>query len=217
MKRLVLIRHGQASFGADDYDVLSKTGHRQANALGAALRRQGLIPDAIWRGEMRRHRETLDGIRAGMALDLPEQVHPGLNEFDFQGLLRARFARGDMPEGLMSDRRTHFTTLRDTVLMWAQGEIDGAPESWTAFSDRVQAARNAISAEGGTAFAVSSGGAIARMVSMALKAPPPAMIALQLQMKNAAMSILIGGGLSLHSFNETPFLSGPDDPLLTYA
>ncbi|MEC8667907.1 MAG: histidine phosphatase family protein, partial [Pseudomonadota bacterium] len=34
MPTLYLIRHGQASFGADDYDVLSPIGHEQARALG---------------------------------------------------------------------------------------------------------------------------------------------------------------------------------------
>jgi len=33
MPVVYLIRHGQASFGAQDYDVLSATGHRQAEVL----------------------------------------------------------------------------------------------------------------------------------------------------------------------------------------
>lgn len=217
MKRIVLIRHGQASFGAEDYDVLSKTGHAQAQALGAALLARGVIPDALWRGEMRRHRETLDGLRAAMGLDLPEHVHSGLNEFDFRGLLEARFAKGGAPEGLMTDRKAHFTTLRDTVLMWSRGEIENPPESWDDFTNRVIAARDAMAREPGTAFAISSGGAIGRLVGLALDAPAASMIALQLQMKNAAVSTLIGRGLALHAFNETPFVTGPDDPLLTYA
>ena len=34
MGTLYLVRHGQASFGADDYDVLSPAGHEQAVRLG---------------------------------------------------------------------------------------------------------------------------------------------------------------------------------------
>lgn len=37
MGSIYLIRHGQASFGADDYDVLSPTGIRQAEILGDHL------------------------------------------------------------------------------------------------------------------------------------------------------------------------------------
>ena len=45
-----LIRHAQASFGAADYDNLSELGHRQSAALGAALKRQGVVPDAVFIG-----------------------------------------------------------------------------------------------------------------------------------------------------------------------
>ncbi|EPM78754.1 hypothetical protein A249_34210, partial [Pseudomonas syringae pv. actinidiae ICMP 18804] len=37
MGSIYLIRHGQASFGADDYDVLSPVGIRQSRVLGAHL------------------------------------------------------------------------------------------------------------------------------------------------------------------------------------
>ncbi|MEY8840214.1 histidine phosphatase family protein, partial [Cribrihabitans sp. XS_ASV171] len=38
MAELLVIRHAQASFGADNYDLLSELGHRQSQAVGAALR-----------------------------------------------------------------------------------------------------------------------------------------------------------------------------------
>ena len=37
MANLFLVRHGQASFGADDYDRLSPTGHEQSRLLGEYL------------------------------------------------------------------------------------------------------------------------------------------------------------------------------------
>ena len=37
MSAIHLIRHGQASFGADDYDLLSALGERQARLLGESL------------------------------------------------------------------------------------------------------------------------------------------------------------------------------------
>ena len=42
---LYLIRHGQASFGADDYDVLSPVGVRQSQALGEHLAQLGVRLD----------------------------------------------------------------------------------------------------------------------------------------------------------------------------
>ena len=42
MGSIYLIRHGQASFGALDYDVLSPLGKRQAEILGTHLVRSGI-------------------------------------------------------------------------------------------------------------------------------------------------------------------------------
>ena len=38
MGTLYLVRHGQASFGADDYDNLSPLGHQQSQRLGVYFR-----------------------------------------------------------------------------------------------------------------------------------------------------------------------------------
>ncbi|NUQ87355.1 MAG: histidine phosphatase family protein, partial [Glycomyces artemisiae] len=58
MGLLLLVRHGQASFGADDYDVLSETGWEQARLLGRWLAERRVTPTAVVQGGMRRHRET---------------------------------------------------------------------------------------------------------------------------------------------------------------
>ncbi len=218
MTEIVLIRHAQASFGAADYDVLSGLGHRQAQALGLALRRQGCAPDAIFTGAQRRHRETWEGLAEGLGLDMVPLVHEGLNEFDFAGLLAAHHPEG-LPEAARRDRRTHFRTLRDTVLDWQRDEVVDPPESWAAFAGRVAAARDALSAAGARVLAVSSGGAIAQMVAMTLDTPPAQMIRLQLQMKNCAVTRLIATrrGHVLHTFNETPHIDVEAAELLTYS
>jgi len=41
MGSIFLIRHGQASFGAENYDVLSPLGHQQSEALGDHLGQLG--------------------------------------------------------------------------------------------------------------------------------------------------------------------------------
>ena len=55
MGTLYLVRHGQASFGADDYDQLSALGQRQAQRLGAYFQEKGLQFDAVLMGTLRRH------------------------------------------------------------------------------------------------------------------------------------------------------------------
>lgn len=220
MRELVLLRHAQASFGAADYDVLSDLGHRQSLALGEALAMQGLRPDHLWIGAQRRHRETLEGVAQGLGVDPGQaRTHSGLNEFDFTGLLNARYRGQDRPRGLHDDRATHFRELRDTVLAWQRGEIEDPPETWADFTARVRDARAAMLAEEGTTLAVSSGGAIGRMVADVLEAPEAQMIHLQLQIRNCAVARFIGGRARdyLAGFNETPHITAQTAHLLTYS
>ncbi|MGV2836957.1 phosphoglycerate mutase family protein, partial [Pseudomonas shirazensis] len=58
MGNLYLIRHGQASFGAADYDVLSPVGVRQSQALGSHLANLGLRLDRCIAGDLRRQQDT---------------------------------------------------------------------------------------------------------------------------------------------------------------
>ena len=66
MGTLYLVRHGQASFGADDYDVLSARGREQAVRLGEYWRARGMAFDAVITGTLRRHTQTLEGIAEGL-------------------------------------------------------------------------------------------------------------------------------------------------------
>ena len=65
MSQILLVRHGQASWGAADYDVLSELGERQSFVLGEALAVRGVRPDLLVRGSMRRHRQTTEQALAG--------------------------------------------------------------------------------------------------------------------------------------------------------
>ena len=65
MSTLHLVRHGQASFGADDYDRLSELGWRQSRRLGEYWKGKGQQFDQIIMGTLRRHDETWRGIAEG--------------------------------------------------------------------------------------------------------------------------------------------------------
>lgn len=202
-----MIRHGQASFGADDYDRLSDTGVKQSELAGDYLRHIGWVPDRVLCGTLKRQRDTLAGM--GFA---PDAEHAGLNEYDFHNLLEVRFGSSDLGS-VITDRKTHFRALRETLLDWQGGGLTGAGESWQDFCDRIDAARQSACAPGAERVLVaSSGGAIARLVSAALGTDGASMIALNLQIKNAALTrfIFTQRPFFLHSFNETPHLDGPD-------
>ena len=72
----------------------------------------------------------MEGLQTGMGRTaVAPQVHLGLNEFDFEGLLKARYRKTPPPADLMSDRKSHFRSLRATVLAWQRDEIDSPPKA----------------------------------------------------------------------------------------
>lgn len=211
-----MVRHGQASFGTDNYDRLSEVGHEQSRLVGAALAEAGWVPDRLVTGTLARQKDTL----SSMGFDAAPEEHPGFNEYDFHDLLHARF-NGAVPEPVMGDRKTHFRTLRDTILEWQRGGIAGARESWADFTGRVAAARAfATQTAARRVLVVSSGGVIGQLVASTLGAPAPQMMEINLQVKNTSITRFIFSGerFFLHEFNTTPHLSGPDRAnLLTYS
>ena len=66
MAKIYLVRHGQASFGAADYDQLSPLGAQQCELLGQHWRAMGLRFDAVWMGSLKRHRQSMEAIAAGL-------------------------------------------------------------------------------------------------------------------------------------------------------
>ncbi|MGH1368316.1 MAG: histidine phosphatase family protein [Maritimibacter sp.] len=222
MGQLTVIRHAQASFGAANYDKLSPLGHRQSEALGAAMKAQGMAwPEVVFVGEQVRHRETFEGVAKGYGMSAEPRVHAGLNEFDFKALLEAHKKLDALPENSTGDRATHFRQLKATVLAWQNDEIPNPPESFAAFVARVDAAREAARGlEADNVWMFSSGGAISQMIRLVLGAPAEQQILLQLQMKNCAINRFVQGRNStfLHGFNETPHITAQNaDDMLTYS
>jgi hypothetical protein len=81
MSTLVLMRHGQASFGEARYDALSGLGLAQAQATGAWLRERGDTPTAVWHGPRRRHADTAAQRLASAGATPRPQLAAGLEEF----------------------------------------------------------------------------------------------------------------------------------------
>ena len=92
MSTLHLVRHGQASFGADDYDRLSDLGWHQSRRLGEYWRGKGQQFDRVIVGTLRRQNETWQGIAEGLGISpgsLPLMQTPSLNEYDSHEIGRA--------------------------------------------------------------------------------------------------------------------------------
>lgn len=216
MAELLIIRHGQASFGAENYDVLSDLGRAQARAAGEWLRCMNWTPDRLISGTLDRQIDTV----TEMGFAPVREMHEGFNEYDFGNLLAARFPDG-LPDLVNADRKVHFRTLRDTVFAWQRGEIAEPAETWEGFAERVEAARAfAVDTACKRVLVVSSGGVIGQMTAVALQAPAAHMMNLNLQIKNAAMTRFIFSGslFSLNEFNATPQFATPDGAkLMSYS
>jgi broad specificity phosphatase PhoE len=226
---VLLVRHGQASFGADDYDVLSETGWEQSRLLGAWLAERKVTPDALLRGDMRRHRETAEGMIAGGGWAADIEVDPGWNEFDHLGVVAAlqrsgadlADLAGDRQPDRDLDRRGFQRVFEVAITRWTGGEHDGEyPESYAAFVARVRTALDracAAAGPGGTVVVVSSGGPIAAACA-ALVDPTgedPAVVARlwarfnTVTVNSSVTRVVVGStGARLLTFNEHPHLEG---------
>lgn len=159
---VLLVRHGQASFGADDYDVLSETGWEQSRLLGAYLAERGVTPDVVLRGNMRRHRETAEGMVEAAGWAAPVEVDRGWDEFDHLGVVAGY---PDLPQDRELDRREFQHYFELATRRWTSGEHDeDYPESFASFRGRVGGALTRAcdgAGPGGTMVVVSSGGPVA--------------------------------------------------------
>ena len=193
MGTLFLVRHGQASFGADDYDVLSPLGLRQSKRLGEYLKSKGLAFEAALTGSLNRQVQTFDGICEGLGLDagaLPHTRWPGLNEYDSAAVIAAihphPLAKPDTPELY----RQYFRLLKDGLAQWMAGVVSprGMP-SYDEFVAGVNQALNHVRMQHrGAVLLVSSGGPIATAVGQVLGTSPETTIELNLRIRNSSVT-----------------------------
>lgn len=190
MGTLYLVRHGQASFGAADYDQLSDLGQQQALRLGEYFRHKGLVFDAVLMGTLRRHAQTWACLAEGAALDLQPLVWPGLNEYDAEAVVKAihpqPLAKPDTPELY----RQHFRLLRDGLTQWMNGVVSphGMPDYDTFRHGVVSALDHVRTQHSGNVLIVSSGGPISTAVGHVLGTTPETTIELNLRIRNSAVT-----------------------------
>ncbi|HET9820307.1 MAG TPA: histidine phosphatase family protein [Burkholderiaceae bacterium] len=223
MGTLYLVRHGQASLGAADYDQLSALGARQCERLGAWFAAHGVAFDAVYVGTLRRHAQSLHAIGAAHGA-LPEAVlRPGLNEYDSAAVIRAVHADAVMPPATPDEARLHFRRLREGLAAWMAGRAqpEGMP-THAAFTAGIAAVLEEVRAHhaGQSVLVVSSGGPIAHAVGQVLGLGHEAVIDLNMHLRNSALCEVrvTPRRFSLVSFNALPHLATPGDAAaLTHA
>ena len=219
MGSIYLIRHGQASFGADDYDVLSPVGIRQAEVLGAHLAQLGIRIDRSLSGDLRRQQHTAKAAlnqlhNAGLQIPALE-IDAAFNEFDADAVIRALLPGllPEEPEALhvlrnAAQNRAEFQRLFARLIgRWISGEHDQADlQSWQAFVEQVQGGLTRLleQAESKQNIAVfTSGGTITALLHLITGVPADKAFELNWQIVNTSLSCLKfrGNQVSLASFN----------------
>jgi broad specificity phosphatase PhoE len=218
---LIAIRHGQASYGAADYDQLSDTGYEQSRRLGRWLAQHAPPPARVVVGAMRRHRQTWEALSEGYAsagIELPAtETDADLNEFDHRAVIDG-YARGQPDDAAMfkvpadgsrPDPRTVLRGLLAALNAWTQDGVDGVPERWSEFQARTRAAAQRLHSNAGTVLAVSSGGVISQFAQAALETSNARAIELNLSLRNSAISEFhpSSDSLRLGSWNTLPHLA----------
>ena len=212
MGTLYLVRHGQASFGADDYDQLSPLGLQQAQRLGAHWLAHGQRFDTVLMGTLRRHAQTLDGIAQGLPGLPAPQVLPSLDEYDSLALIRAIHTEPLQKPNTPELYRHHFRLLCDAIAQWMAGVISpqGMP-SWEDFSLGVRRVLDQVRRDHAdqNVLLVSSGGPISTAVGEVLGTAPEVTIALNMRIRNSAVTefSVSPKRLMLQTFNTLPHLN----------
>lgn len=229
MGAIYFIRHGQASFGSNDYDQLSPTGHEQGRVLGAALKARGVVPDLVISGSMKRHQETAINCLETLGCSLPMALHQGVNEFHHENVIEVAEPRyvdklvmmGDMAAS-GDPRRSFQAFFKGAVSRWVGGEFAHEyAESWADFRARCVAALDDIvrqSPPKGTTLVFTSGGTISVICAHLLGLSDEQAFTINWTLANAGLTKLLAGrdGLHLISINEHAHLEGGDKALLTY-
>jgi len=230
MSELYLVRHGQASFGADNYDQLSELGYEQSRRLGAYFSARNIQFDQFISGDLARQRQTLASINEGMGKngEISSLIHSGFNEYQVDELFESFMARHSTDDEVRlvrenpMDKKAYFRLLRRVLLAWSEGEIEDIPESWDEFTARIHDARALVhdqAAQSKRVLVVSSGGAISQFTGTILGLIPERVFDLNLQMRNTAVNRYYFNTekMGLSSFNSVPHLDDPKDvELVTY-
>jgi broad specificity phosphatase PhoE len=222
MGNLYLVRHGQASFGAANYDKLSELGQRQSVRLGEYFAAKGLVFDAVLTGTLNRHAQTWAGIAQGAGLNLQPELWPGLNEFDSAAVIAAihpdPLAATDTP----AMYKYHFRLLRDGLTQWMNGVV--SPKGMPSYTEFVKGVTSALDhvrmRHTGNVLFVSSGGPISTAIGHILGTVPEKTIELNMQIRNSAVTEFLFNPKRhlLLTFNSLAHLDGAEyAPWITYS
>jgi broad specificity phosphatase PhoE len=244
VSRIILVRHGQASFLGQDYDKLCANGQTQANLLGEYWARRGLAFGSVYSGPRVRQLETariVSEAYRSAGVDFPETVVMSeFDEYQAETVLREclpqllqvsaeiaelhrayKDSSGSGEPAQSGARRKTFQRLFEAVISkWVAGEVsaDGI-EPWHEFCLRVERGLAQVvhdTPPAASAAVFTSAGTIGAAMRRALHLSADDTLRLTWMSRNASFSEFLASGerFTLSTFNAHPHLDG--DGLLTY-
>jgi broad specificity phosphatase PhoE len=205
-----LVRHGQASFGAADYDALSELGHRQAEVVGKVLAARGLRDPLVVSGALSRQRDTAATLMRTAGIAGAAEVDARWDEYDHVAIVeRYGDDAAGAPESASGSAASVQSVLDAALRGWIAADAD-EPGGWRVFATAGSEALHDLlpRLHGRDGVVVTSGGVIAALCAALLGAGPDGMIRLNRVTVNAGITTLLAGrsGISLLTFNEHAYL-----------
>lgn len=220
MATIYLIRHGQASFGAEDYDKLSELGCRQAQVAGEYLRDCNITFDAVYSGNLLRQRETAQLAIASQPGAVTHHIDPRFNEIQndeqlkylMPEVVKTNPSVQSLVERGLSSSKDYQKVIDAVFNYWVSPQCDDPRiQSW---SDYSAGTRDALSdlmrSQGGgkTVGVFTSGGTIATIVAQVLGLTGAQTYQFYEPIFNCSVTQLFYSGtkVSLSYFNDRSFL-----------
>ena len=224
MSELILVRHGQASFGKASYDKLSEKGVEQVKILARHWQDVGEQFDHVYSGTLLRQKETANELLSLVrGAPTASTENPAFNEYNGDPLMRVYLRDHAASEGFDSpiswpikEERLFQTVFEAACAKWIRGELNPSEEDvnfefWQDFQDRVYAAVDDIMSRhdsGSRVLISTSGGVIAMVLQRVLQFPDQSVITTNWMVRNSSVSrVKYGQGkVSLTQFNSLPHL-----------
>ncbi len=235
MSILYMVRHGQASFGRENYDRLSKRGVEQAVILAEYFLGLGLRFDAVYSGAIERQKRTaleIIGRYRERETPMPDLVvMPEFNEYDSKAIIKSQmldlleedWTLGRELENIYTDRKSFQRVFEKVMVRWVTGRFDKpGVENWKSVKKRVAKGLEAVMTGNGrnkTVLVVASGGTISASVQYAIDTPDITTMHICWQIMNTSITKFRydGDRITLSSLNAVPHLEGRvEKEMITY-
>lgn len=224
MSELILVRHGQASFGKESYDKLSDRGVEQVKILAQHWQALGEDFDHIYSGTLLRQKETANELLSLVKGNPAKSTElASFNEYNGDPLLRVYLREHGAGDGFdpdiswpIKDEKLFQKIFEFATARWIRNELkpiaeDTGFEYWLDFQSRVYSALDQVMEKhdrGSRILISTSGGVIAMALQRVLQFPDPHVITTNWMVHNSSVTrVKYGQGkVSLTQFNNIAHL-----------